>query len=306
MTPTPFFTPGPAQHSWYTAIRDRDEPRSKKTREFIEQMWLKYEPYADSHFLQEARRDFKQRVWEMYLACSLINEGFSIQSKDQGPDIFLQHKGLRIWFEAVAPKAGEGDDAVRTPEPARMKNGKLQGLRVDDVPDKEAMLRYRSAIEGKYEKYKKYIDKEILQPDDCYIIAVNGSDVLSPPREIHEIPRIVRAVFPFGSLKITLDYESGDIVSQDYAYQDTLEKSSGCQVKKDIFCDPEYSGISAILHSQVHAGNFPQRFGEDFIIVQNPLAKNRLPLEFIKLGKEYWVEDGELKCADYRQKDRRE
>ncbi|MBU7583504.1 MAG: hypothetical protein KAF91_11445 [Nostoc sp. TH1S01] len=267
----------------------RDQPKYLDDKKFIEEMWLSYEQYADTNFLEQSKIDFNQRIWEMYLACSLIFQGLSIDSKDEGPDILIDTGELKIWIEAVAPKPGQGVDAV-----SQMEFGVLR-----NVPDEKIKLRYLSAIKEKYnKKYKNYLDKKIVKPEDCYIIAINGSSIPSARRE-REIPRIIRSVLPFGNESINIDTESGMPIKRFYQYQDSSRKQSGSLVSTDIFLKSEYSGISAILFSCMDVLNRPNKFGDDFVLFHNPLATRQLPQAFFKLGREFWVDNSELKCITW-------
>lgn len=284
---TSFFCDEAAEDNEYNVIRD--EPRFSQDKAFIEEMWSEYKQYADRHFLLESRKNFKQRIWEMYLTCSLIAKVFSITSDDKGPDIRISKEGLAIWIEAVAPKAGEGNDAVT----------ELQAQTIRRVPDDQIKLRYRSAIEEKYnKKYKKYLLDRIVQPNDCYIIAINGSAIPSARREM-EIPRIIRSVLPFGNETLIINVEEHEVLDRFYLHQDKVSKVSGSLVSTDIFLNNQYDGISAVLYSCVDALNHPQEFGDDFVLLHNPLAKNKLERGLLKLGREYWVEKSILECNNW-------
>ncbi|MGF1933684.1 MAG: hypothetical protein RM347_004710 [Nostoc sp. ChiQUE02] len=286
---TSFFCDEAAEDDEYNVIRDK--PRFSQDKAFIEEMWLQYKPYADRHFLLESRKNFKQRIWEMYLTCSLIAKGFSITSDDKGPDIRILKEGVVIWIEAVAPKAGEGNDAVT----------ELQDRTTRRVPDDQIKLRYRSAIGEKYnKKYQKYILNQIVKPNDCYIIAINGSAIPSAKRET-EIPRIIRSVLPFGNETLIIDVEKHELLDRSYEYQDQVSKVSGSSVSTDIFLNNQYDGISAVLYSCVGVDslNSPQELGDDFVLLHNPLAKNKLERGLIKLGREYWVENPILECTNW-------
>jgi len=49
------------------------------------------------------------------------------------------------------------------------------------------------------------------------------------------------------------------------------------------------------LYSNVDPVNYPETFGEGFIFIHNPLAKNPLPKNIFKFVKEFWIEDDCLK-----------
>jgi hypothetical protein len=209
---TDFFTPGNIQSKVYSTFADINTPQNHiNAHHFIESMWLLYKPYADSHFLTEVKQSnekFCQRFWEMYLACSLMEKEFSITSYDKGPDICTAIRGQKVWLEAIAPTEGEGENAVRIDWQIAPTQSEQEGqVPIDAVkfqPDK-IQLRYRSAIDNKYEKYKKYLERKILSSTDCYIIAINGSLIpLAGLLEEDGIPQIITSVLPIGHPYITI------------------------------------------------------------------------------------------------------
>ncbi|MHC5722025.1 MAG: hypothetical protein ACYTX0_60910, partial [Nostoc sp.] len=87
----------------------------------------------------------------------------------------------------------------------------LQAQTIRRVPDDQIKLRYRSAIEEKYnKKYQRYLLNKIVKPNDCYIIAINGSAIPSARREI-EIPRIIRSALPFGNQTLRIDVDKNEV-----------------------------------------------------------------------------------------------
>jgi hypothetical protein len=311
---TDFFAPGNIHSKVYSTFADINTPQNYiNAHHFIESMWLRYEPYADTHFLTEVKQSdakFYQRFWEMYLACSLMEREFSIESDDEGPDICMAVEGRKVWFEAIVPTKGEGENAFRIDS----QTGPAQGEGEDEVPILETnvdatklrpekiQLRYCSAVKDKYSKYKKYLEKEILSSTDFYIIAINGSWILSPFGKLLEedgIPQIIKSVLPIGHSYIKISESGEDVIEQGYTYQNVIVKDNSSEVHKDVFFDEAYAGISAILFSYVDAINHPENFGDDFILIHNPLARNKLPQDFIKAGQEYWVENSDLKFKDH-------
>lgn len=123
----------------------RDKKHLSGERKFIEELWKKYKPHADSHFRDQLSRNFKERFWEMYLGCSLMKMGLDISSNDYGPDIKTTIDGKTVWFEAIAPGPGKGKDVV----PEMPSNGSF--------PQHKIILRFTSAIWDKYQKLEKYL-----------------------------------------------------------------------------------------------------------------------------------------------------
>lgn len=265
----------------YITLRDDNRPEVIKLRHYAENLWEKYHPYADRHFLVEISKDFNARFWEMYLACTFMDKGYEISSRDEGPDIKIKYGEKIIWIEAVAPTGGDPSKPDSVPAP-------IMGV-AQEVPDRQITLRYRSEINDKYfDKYFKYVTDGIISNDDCYVIALNGCRI-SLSKVDYEPPRIVRSVLPFGWQVVTVDTASHKIVKRGYQYRTYLRKESGSQVDTNIFVKPEYEHISAVMFSNVDVANRTPVAGDDFIIVCNPLTLKPLPDDFPKLGREYWA-----------------
>lgn len=132
-----FFSSVQAKDSFYNNVRNN--PDRKADRDFIEAMWQKYESYAEPDFLEDARKDFHAKTWEMYLGCLFLDFNFNLQkkTKKEGPDLHLLWNNRSIWIEATAPESGTGDNAV--PE-YNYNEG-------SDQPSDQIILRFASAIQ---------------------------------------------------------------------------------------------------------------------------------------------------------------
>ena len=54
-------------------------------------------PFVDPHFREDARHQFLQRFWEMYLACALLERGFNLERVGhEGPEFFFLCEGRRV------------------------------------------------------------------------------------------------------------------------------------------------------------------------------------------------------------------
>ncbi len=118
------------------------------------------------------------------------------QTRAKGPDIKIDHASTTIWVEAVIPTSGDPSKPDSVPN--------LQMGVAQQVPDDQIILRYRSAIYDKFNKYCEYLKDKggIITEKDCYIIALNGCKIRHGDREP---PRIVRSVLPFGWEVVTLN-----------------------------------------------------------------------------------------------------
>jgi hypothetical protein len=101
-----FFSNGPAVNLDYKAIRDQEH--CKPYRDFLEYLWARYDPSGDGNecFLGDAKKNFRQRFWEMYLFCALEDRGIAVQKttdKCGGPDFSFEAAGKKYWVEAIVP-----------------------------------------------------------------------------------------------------------------------------------------------------------------------------------------------------------
>lgn len=293
-----FFSSGQAEDPIYNRIRDNLDSPYKDARDFVEKLWQKYESYAEPDFLEDARKDFHAKTWEMYLGCLFLDFNFNLQkkTKKEGPDLHLLWNNRSIWVEATAPESGTGDNAV--PE--------YKYNEVSNQPSDQIVLRFTSAIQAKFNAYKNYRNKDndnaIINADDFYIIAINGGRVRyssGAPR----LPYIVLSVLPFGDLVFALDKQSGKLVNSFHQYRDAITTLKGSPVPTDIFMNRDYAGISAVLYSYMNVLNRPNRIGVEVHIVHNPLADNKLPHGIFLFGTEWWVENNQLIQKDHNEKE---
>ncbi|MDP3947758.1 MAG: hypothetical protein Q8Q41_03655 [bacterium] len=282
-----FFSPGDAPDPFYKHIRDN--PDRKDVCDFVEGLWQQYESYAEPDFLNDAKKYFHAKTWEMYLGYLFKDSGFNLQekTKKEGPDLHLRWNNRAIWAEATAPESGTGNNAV-----PKYNNG------VQDQPVEQIILRLTSAIEEKFKKYKGYISKGIIKPDDFFVIAINGGRI---PQAIveREIPYIVKSVLPFGNLVLDINRDIKKIVDSHYEYRDTIKTAKGSPVSTSIFQNKEYSSISAVLYSVMNIVNRPDKIGVEVHFVHNPLADHKLPFGIFPFGTEWWVENDALTRKDH-------
>jgi hypothetical protein len=275
-----------------TYLRIRDNLDLASTKAFLERLWRRFAPFADKNFRSAIAQSFHSRFWEMYLGHALLISGKQLKPvSDAGPDLCVLGLPELLWIEAIAPSAGKGPDAV--PE---------EPLGVTyTLPSDEIILRLRSAIEEKFQKYKIYRDGRLLSPSEPFVIAINGRGLPSAWTET-DLPRIVKAVFPLGSSYVTIDKNTMEKVDEGYMYRRKIIKLSGNPVSTTVFQDPQYAGISAILYCNHDIFNRPPKESDislGFSVVHNPLANNPVPHRWLPCGREFWVEEDRLVINDW-------
>lgn len=286
-----FAAPDPA----YNNIRDGESHWDISGRDLCNKLWKVFEPLADKHFMGQFAIDFDARFWEMDLTCAFIEKSFNVNCPKPGPDICIDFDGWKLWVEAIAPGDGGGADQVP---------GYSMGTGIaQPVPDGKIILRLTSAIVEKHDKYLSYLEKGIISDSEPYIIAINGSQIKSSRSDFNP-PRVVRAVFPIGNEYLTFDKVSGNVVDSGFEYKASVRKENGTEIPIDIFLNPKFEGVSAVLFSNSDCCNRPEITGMDYVLIHNPLAKNKISEGLIKFGCEYIAEvkngtEYELRCNKY-------
>ena len=260
-------------------------------KKIIEKLWEDFAPFADKQFLDEIETNLKTRFWEMYLGCSFLYNNFKLELPNikGGPDLIINYKNTNLWVEAVTPQKGDGEDKLEKPP----------NMVVVNVPQDKMILRIQNSIDEKKRNYLGWIDKNVVRENEPFILAINGSELIFGRTE-REMPLILRAISQFGNQYLTFSKEDFEIIGQGFHFEESVTKSSGTVINKNIIENKDYNFISAFLYSCVDPLNRPEKMGDDYILIHNPLAKNTLPIGFLKLGREFYREEHKLKNNDYR------
>lgn len=270
----------------------RDHPRGATYKAFVEELWERYKHLADPHFKEDARNHFLQRFWEMYLAVTLIEQGFDVKKHGPaGPEFFVDDTNGRIWFEAIAPGPGTGADQVP---------GLVPGV-ASLVPTEQILLRFTHAFEEKRKKYATDLAKGIVSAKDRYVVAINCRGI----REAvygDTLPYYVQAFLPIGPLTYTFNLGSDDPGASFYQHRPHLNKKSGAQVSTTSFLDESSTFCSAVLHSSVDCANRPEGLGGDFSLLFNPRAVQPLEESAFLWCERFKVESDELVRSEAQQR----
>jgi hypothetical protein len=292
----PLFSAGKAESQEYINLRDSKEPETIDGKSFAERLWARYSRYADPHFLQEIRRDFHARFWEMYLTCSLLETapslGYHVSCPKPGPDILVEREGKRLWIEAVTVTAGE-------PSRPDSLNERVDG-QMSLIPADKIVLRYSSAIATKHARYRQYLDHGVVQARDSWVVAINGWQ-LGYGWATGELPRFLKALFPLGALGYAIDPGTRALVDRRHQFRPTIYKSNRAPVSTDVFLKHEYRDISAALHSHAHA-YMKEPLGLDFEVAHNPYAAYPAPPGLIPAHREWRAtasEHGSFELASF-------
>ena len=256
----------------------------RKTKAWMESLWVKYEHFADSNFVEEFKRHFVERSWELSLGATLLNRRLVLNKhNDEGPDFEVLNPivGSRIaWIEAVVATKGDGPDRV----PDRVHEV------VRPVPVDEMQLRLSASLDAKFKKYQSYIEDGIVDENDPYVIAIDRSslDSVDPM-----MPMILKVLFGIGDLTLnfSLGGDSKD-KNNSWSAKHFVRKNNGKDISMLFFENENHTGISAVIYSMrgiLNCPRIPEEMGEDLVIVHNHKAKNPLSENFPPFGSEYKV-----------------
>jgi hypothetical protein len=288
---TSFFRAGGAADPIYLKARDGSGDAHEEGREYLERLWEECAPYLDPDAREKATRDLASVFWELHLAQALNFAGKNIVPRNRlryrnnkGPDIFVSDPD--IWLEAVVVRPGAGPDALDT---------ELELGKVYDYDPDGLVLRLRSVIRDKSVKLEAYIADGIVKPAQATVIAVSG--VALPWRYKYcgsYPPEIVRAVFPANHQVIGIDKRTLARTDHYLEYRDSIQKALGAAVSTDVFLDPAFAHVSAVLYDEAcWVGCSRHHPGIDFKIVHNPKAAMALPDGWYPRGDEYWWREGD-------------
>ncbi|KAM3116392.1 hypothetical protein [Phormidesmis sp. 146-33] len=285
-------------------------------KNFAYQLWETFQRYEleDSTFVTEltsgCRDRLLQRYTEMLFAWHFIQLGFSPTSKDEGPDLYVEHNGRRIWIGIITPQltspSGDGAEAQEVAKeikdylaPLPTEPRKIRCLDLAMLT-KPILLRWTAALKEKREKLTGkiikgvnqpgYIEKGIVKPEDIYVIAINS--ILLGHHGfvgISQYPNAIEATFAIGHIQIVINRETSKAISSEPSYRPYIINHNQSHVPADSFLNPDYKEVSALIAT--HAGLEFACPELPLVLVHNPYAVNPLPKRIFKAREEYIAED---------------
>ena len=268
----------------------RDHPACAEDRAYLRSLWIRFAPFADSNFLDQVQRpgQFASRVWEMQLACLLMDAGHSIRAGKPGPDVTTTGTPP-VHFEAVAP----GPDRLILENDERARGATAH------IPTTEVITRYTGSIWEKHRAYLHWTETGTVNQTDICVIAVSGAKLPWSSDETDGPPWILRSLFGYGGPVIRIPAGRPGPVEHGWHHQLVRKKpSTGADIDCDLFLNEKLEAISALLFSPEHVKNRPEVYGRppgaNLVLAHNPFARNPLPVGFLKMGREWLVTDDKL------------
>jgi hypothetical protein len=289
--------PAGTSHPRYAQLLG-NSPDSAQAHRFVADLFARSYEYLDARLRSDLPKDFPSRFWEMYVTCMLLESGIAlVRTRDRpvqsGPDLLLADG--ETWIEAVTAGPGTGADALSWPR------GNGVAYR---IPDDRIILRILSAITTKSRVMKRYINHGLVSPQHRCVIAVNAGEV--PLARVEQsVPRILRSVFPIGSMEVLISVPDGHVTGSRYAYRPRIAKEKGQEVDTTFFLSPESSHISAVFYACVDEYNHPHPLQDAVHAVKNPQATVEWPEGRLVAGREYTARAGVIETIDHRSSSRK-
>ena len=271
-----------------------------RVREFVERLCKRHIELglADQDFENRlcngSDAEYWQRLSEALLAGELLNAGLDLRPSRDGPDLLLMHEGRKIWIEVICPEPRDIPDDWLSYEPS-------QEFSSVSFPHEEILLRWTAAIKEKAEKLLGnpeknilgYLKKDVVSPDDSYVIAVNGRMLRSTLGDlfgISQLPFAVEAVFAVGPNKLVIDRASSQVIDITHQHRPILPKHNVPCVPADTFQDPTFKAVSAIWATDID-DCWVVGHPKNMLVVHNPIAFNPTPERLLPATSEYVASD---------------
>lgn len=260
---------------------NKTHPNRQEVRDYCSRLLENHWSYCgDTHFQQDAVENPQQRWWEMYLSWVFFKvAGFKGQKVNgEGPDfcVFLPD-GKKLWIEAVAVKTGTNENEVTRPPV-----GQAGTLPVDKM-----VLRVTSAFADKVKKIEKYLNQNIIAPEDAIVIAINTGEMRDSDLADQYPPLAVRALLGVGAMAFKVSVQLGEAVERNddvevvFPEQKSIQKNSQASISTEgLLNNPSISGVFTSTRHLVDMIDS----GKDLKILLNPKARSPLDTTIFKFG----------------------
>jgi len=239
----------------------------QETKQWLESLWIKYQPYAEPGFLFSLRKKggFHSFSWQMYLANVFLDKEFELKpNTGTGPDIQLVMDNRIFWIEAIVTTPGKDESTSGMP---------ADGDIYKSLDPRVA--RISNALMSKYEKYKeKYLNK-ICKSDEPLIVAINGTNT----QTMFGGRAIEATVFARGNDLFTRN-ANGSLKGGQYELREKVfinKNGRNVEVATNYFYNDSFKELSAAIYCEQHiinANNFGRTPEGNLFLATNGYAFN--------------------------------
>lgn len=317
------FTPIVSDDKLHPNFVNEIRPSRVGEREII-QGWAEGFPDRDGKFVKEFQTTFNSSFWELYLHGLFRAYGFEMDWSKASPDFNLMTKKGSVIVEAVTANAADG----ATPE------WKKSAPMTQNVIDKkfwplnrEAIIRLSNALSAKVRYYNKSYANLSHVKGKPFVIAVAPFE---QPDFQYQYDRPIQALLYDYYVDEDAYYAEPDSYPNGPpgVHLGSVEKNNGALIDLGVFCDDQWSEVSAVIFSCVAtvgkaialsnrpmlgiisstwgglngpypkivpAGNASEDISDGLQIFHNPHAKHPLDTSIFRRKRvvQHYVQDGE-------------
>lgn len=264
----------------YAALASFVEEPLVSIKKDLEVWYSELEIFLDDVFSDMIKKDFHQRVWELYCG-KLLSERFKLSKKSENglPDFLVHIQQDDVWVEATAPDNGSdkhGNKVFLLRDELRKNGYASYGGLISERTD-PIVLRAKAAIQKKQESYRSTYTANGVSTDKPFVIAINSYlfDDGNHPDQV-----ILHLFFEMGNQVVFFGKNSGSTPEGIFREQRGEAKSlKGDQVEVGMFRSNQYAEISAIIFTPKDIFNLERdknKIGSDVFVIFNPFAKNKI------------------------------
>lgn len=249
-------------------------------RNWIDNLWRRFEAYADPDFLRRLVSDehsFHSLIWEMQLGVTLLDAGYDLQknTRADAPDLCIVLNGQKVWIECVIPERGKSLGEVQ--------------IGVREIDNDGNILRVTNAISEKVKQHNKHIKRGSCSQKDPFIIALHAKNLDSSICD-DTFCNGLKSVYPVGNLSYILDKKDFQIVGHNYGYKSEVLNKNGRSISTQDFLNDKYRCVTGLLFSEVTT--LGKYYGQEtHRYVPNVMALNKIEEDFSKFAQSYMVQD---------------
>ncbi|QQS61535.1 MAG: hypothetical protein IPN70_01210 [Candidatus Moraniibacteriota bacterium] len=263
----------------YAMLCLADDERVNFVRDKIGDWYMNFSTFLDKKLVDEIKKDFDQRIWEIYCT-KLFDVKFGlIKKREDGlPDFKTEISGKDTWIEVTAPKNGTEEDGNKLPLISDVIKGGLIvfGGLVNERTDPIA-LRIKTAIERKIDNYRKKYLKNGVREKDPLIIAINSALF---DDGINQEQIALQLFFNMGNTLVTFNKDPKiETIGVFREQRDVANSMKGDCVKVGLFQSDAFKEISCVILTHNNIYNLELNsdgIGSDLLVIFNRYAVNKI------------------------------
>ncbi|MFK4474926.1 hypothetical protein ABH897_004694 [Paenibacillus sp. RC73] len=228
--------------------------------------WLEDFKDRDNKIIKEFQTTFNSSFWEFYLFACFKELGFSFDFSKAAPDFHLRSKeGNEFFVEAVITNNASNEMAEWDRETIFNDPKLLEEYTNHEKIITRATPRILQALNAKFEKYEESYSKREECNNNPFVIALGTYE--QPFFYTQNTNAIRRVLYTYDVPEYIEHNGEREILGNRYVK--AVKKANGTDLDLGLFLKPEFSGVSAVIFSNVATSGKARVLSKtnDFILV---------------------------------------